>query len=121
MSLAAKMFQLLRETPEALVAYQEDFMIHDMKVINESQTGDAFVWVVRNHGTHLCTVGGNSGMTKAVLESSDGIVMIRLVTVTRGVALDPSMDSRYPDGDLTRLSKAEALELIRRRDVGVAV
>lgn len=115
MSIAAKMFQLLRETPEALVAYQEDFIVHDLARLATVKLGDVLVWVVRNHGTHLWPMGCESDMARAVLENSEGIVLIRMICITRGAPVPSDMDQSYADGVMERLSKAQALELVKRK------
>jgi hypothetical protein len=108
MTIAADLFAILRETPEALTAYAEDFLVHDMDVLKQAKLGDQFIWAVREHGTHLWPLGCDSSMAKAVLDTSR-LYILRLVTVTQ------ARTEYYPCGDVSRINKEEALELITRR------
>lgn len=111
--LIDQMFNELRNNPEALIAYQQDFLVHDIAEIKDAKLGDQFVWIVRDHGTHLQPLGTNPEYALAVMDS-EGIKFIRLVTVTH------ENEGYTPCGDLTRINKVQAASVLERRHVKLA-
>lgn len=105
MSIITKMFEELRLNPESLVAYQSDFLIHDVKVMGEAKLGDQFVWIVRDHGTHLIPLGADPDYANAVMDS-EGVKFIRLIQVSQ------VRENETPDGHLDRIYKVEARALL---------
>ena len=109
-NILPQMFQILRDYPSLLTAYQEDFLIHDVNKIKNAKIGDMFVWIVREHGTDLYPVDNANALVQYRTNSSQNNILYRLVVVT-------SVQDHLIGGTVSRLNKDEIVELANRKQV----
>lgn len=108
-SLISQMFRVLRQNPDCLVAYEDDFLVHDANIIKDVKGGQRLIWIIRDHGTHLYNLDAHTGdlsmYAKAVLQS-EGVKRIYLIEVSKAQPFD------HPQGDLKEINKEAARFLL---------